>query len=156
MPRVTHVKSARKAIPHIGVEKGDSYYHWSFRVGTGSRKCYSKTPPRPSQLTNSEFMSQALALAERLEDMKADENMDTERDEIADEADSLAGEEESKVDNMPDSLQSGETGEMMRERAQALRDWAEELRQVEVRDDMDDDERNEALEQLQMVGEPSF
>lgn len=31
MPRVTHVKKARKAIPGTDIKVGDSYYWWKFR-----------------------------------------------------------------------------------------------------------------------------
>jgi hypothetical protein len=48
MPRVHFVKKARKDNP--AVKKGESYYHWQrYR----SRKQYSATPPKRSQLTGS-------------------------------------------------------------------------------------------------------
>jgi len=50
MPRVHFVKHARK--DNDLVKKGESYYWWKFRF-TG--KCMSKTPPRKSQLTESEY-----------------------------------------------------------------------------------------------------
>lgn len=48
MPRVHFVKKARKDNP--AVKKGESYYHWQrYR----SKKQYSVTPPKRSQLTSS-------------------------------------------------------------------------------------------------------
>ena len=52
MPRLHFVKHARKAIPSIKVEKGDSYYWWKFPYRP---RTVSKTRPRRSQLTQSEF-----------------------------------------------------------------------------------------------------
>lgn len=48
MPRVHHVKKARKGNP--AVKKGESYYHWQCYRGP---KQYSKTYPKRSQLTSS-------------------------------------------------------------------------------------------------------
>lgn len=48
--KVHFVKSARKARPAYGIAVGDSYYHWSSYRGPTH---YSKTYPRPSQLTDS-------------------------------------------------------------------------------------------------------
>lgn len=52
MPKVNFVKKARKANSDHGIKKGESYYWWKFRFG-GKR--VSKTPPRRSQLTQSEY-----------------------------------------------------------------------------------------------------
>ncbi len=52
MPRVTHVKKARKDNPVC--KAGESYYWWKFRYGG---KHYSLTPPRASQLTQSAYLS---------------------------------------------------------------------------------------------------
>lgn len=65
MPKVHHVRRARKARPEAGIEKGDEYWYWTlYRQGT----TYSKTPPRRSQLTTS-YMSEAYAAIEALEDL---------------------------------------------------------------------------------------
>ena len=66
MPRVHHVKRARKAVKSAGIKVGDSYYWWKFRYGG---KHTSKTPPRQSQLTNSDKLSRAYAASESLEDI---------------------------------------------------------------------------------------
>lgn len=68
MPRVTFVKKARKANKDAGIEKGDSYYWWKFRVGRSSIKRISLTRPRQSQLTLSEFLSGMYACQEAIED----------------------------------------------------------------------------------------
>jgi len=68
MPKVHCVKAARKDYPECGIKKGDTYYWWKFRFGG---KHESKTYPKQSQLTQSEFLSQVYALNERLEDLDA-------------------------------------------------------------------------------------
>lgn len=68
MPRVHHVKKARKDNPVA--KKGESYYWWKFRYG-GKR--YSLTPPRRSQLTSSGH----LAAIYEAEDAVTDVSLDT-------------------------------------------------------------------------------
>lgn len=53
MPRVHHVKKARKDNP--AVKKGEPYYHWQRYK---SRKQYSATYPKRSQLTSSGKLAQ--------------------------------------------------------------------------------------------------
>ena len=64
MTRVTHVKRSRKDNPVV--KKGEPYYWWKFRFG-GIR--YSATPPKPSQLTQSEFLSTFYSLQEHVADL---------------------------------------------------------------------------------------
>lgn len=52
MPRVTHVKKARKNNPVC--KRGESYYWWKFRHGS---KHFSLTYPKQSQLTQSPYLS---------------------------------------------------------------------------------------------------
>lgn len=139
MARATHVKKARKDNKAHGIKKGEEYWHWSFRVGLSSVKHFSKTPPRPSQLTNSEFMSAALALEEEIGDLRASATLADDRDEIVGRINELADEEDGKVSNMPDSLQQGETGTMMTERAETLRAWAQELEAIDIPDLKEED-----------------
>lgn len=60
MARVHFVKSARKAQPKNGIEKGDSYYWWQFYK---SPKQFSKTRPKPSQLIASDKLSRLINTA---------------------------------------------------------------------------------------------
>jgi hypothetical protein len=127
MARVHFVKKARKDQPG-GIKAGESYYWWKFRRGG---KHYSKTAPRPSQLTQSEYLSSAYALQEQVEDMKIDPgDLQAAADElrsVADEVRNLGQEQEDRIGNMPDSLQDGEVAEMMRGRAEACEELAGEL-----------------------------
>ena len=116
MPRVTFVKSARKDNPVA--KKGESYYWWKFRYG-GKR--YSKTRPRPSQLTQSPYYSQVRSLVEQIEDATVtdQEQFEELRDAMREELESLQSECQDNLDNMPDSLQYSPTGELLQERIDA-------------------------------------
>ena len=66
MPQVHFVKKARKTNKTLGIKKGDSYYWWKFRYGG---KHVSTKHPRPSQLTQSDFLGTALGLQESIDDV---------------------------------------------------------------------------------------
>ena len=85
MPHVHHVEKAQK--DHPGVKKGEPYYWWSFRFGG---KHFSTSYPRPSQLTQSEYLSTALGLQEQIEDMEIrDDNLEDVAGELRGVADEL-------------------------------------------------------------------
>jgi hypothetical protein len=120
MPKVTHVKRARKDYPNHGIKKGDSYYWWKFRYG---RKYMSKTFPKASQLTRSEYLSRAYELHEEIQEYNGDRDLQ----EIADEVRELGEEQYDKVSNMPDSLQDSETAQLLEQRAESCEDFATEI-----------------------------
>lgn len=67
MTKAHFVKKAAKDNP--AVKKGEPYWWWKFMVGgRGGPKHYSATRPRPSQLTQSEFLSAIYSQQEDLED----------------------------------------------------------------------------------------
>lgn len=151
MARATFVKSARKAIKGTGIKKGDSYYWWKFRYGD---KQVSKTPPRRSQLTQSDFLGQLYDLEDQLADLVADNYLDDpsalkdDIQQIADDVRALGGEQADKLSNMPDSLQQGPTGEMLQSRADGCDAWADELEAVDV-EEADEKGEDETDEQYQ-------
>lgn len=135
MPRVHFVKKARKANPSAGIKVGDSYWWWKNRA-KGARagvKRVSKTRPRPSQLTMSEYFSQAYALQEQVEDMSLPSDADglaefaDELRSVAEEVRTLGQDQQDKHDNMPDGLQQGETGQLLEGRANACESLADEI-----------------------------
>ena len=135
MATVNFVKKARKDNP--AVKKGESYYWWAFRFG-GTH--YSKTQPRPSQLTQSEFLSTIYSIGEDLEDAEASENL---RENIADaisNLETLQEETRDKFDNMPEGLQQGDTGQLLEERVSAIDDMLSELNAIDTEpgDDLDE------------------
>lgn len=122
MAKVHFVKSARKDNPVAKV--GESYYWWKPMVGgRGGAKRYSKERPKPSQLTQSEFLSAAYAAQESLDAAKDADAFRT----VAEEVRSLGDETQAKYDNMPEGLQQGDTGQMLEERASQCSEWADQI-----------------------------
>lgn len=124
MPRVHHVKSARKANPVA--KKGEPYYWWKFRHG-GKR--YSTKPPRPSQLTQSNYLGTVRSIVESIDDASFSdfEEFNSFREDIMSQVQDLQGETQESLDNMPESLQYSPTGELLQERIDALSNAESEL-----------------------------
>lgn len=124
MARATFVKKARKNVVGTDIKAGDSYYWWKFRFG-GKR--YSKTPPRRSQLTQSAFYSTLYDIEDYITELKADDGLEDAVSDIAQQLRDLAEECQSSRENMPESLQESDTGNMLQERSEALEAAADEL-----------------------------
>ena len=133
MPRVTFVKSARKANPVA--EVGQSYYWWKFRFG-GKR--YSTTYPKPSQLTQSAYFGGIYNLIEDADSFGIEAGEDDEveafKDDIVSQLQEIADECESSRENMPEGLQDSPTGELLQERYDACENAISEIENVEVPD----------------------
>jgi len=157
MPRVHFVKKARKDYPAFGIKKGDSYYWWKFRYG-GIYK--SKTQPRPSQLTQSEFLSTIYAIVEEIQDVTIDDFNSIEElkefiEEKAEEIRTLGEEQEDKLNNMPEGLQDGEIGCLLQDRADAcyemadeLDEMVEELDEIGTDEELSEEEKEERLQEI--------
>lgn len=155
MPRVNYVKKARKDNPVA--KAGESYYWWKFRYG-GKR--FSKTYPKRSQLTQSEYFGTLYDLSDRAQDwaITTDDEFTALVDEVRDALSDLQSETEEKLYNMPDQLQYAPTGELLQERIDALDNAVNELDYIEEFDfdeedfdeapyDLDDPEDVEAMEE---------
>jgi hypothetical protein len=151
MPRLHFVKKARKDNPVA--KAGESYYWWQHAF---SRISYSKERPKPSQMTQSEFMSEYLSMGEDFEEAVngavSMEELDDARRELIERAEQLRDDTEEKLGNMPDSLQEADTGQMMQERIDGLDGWISDLEAVDLdelgpdEDDLDPEEdMDEAL-----------
>lgn len=145
MARAHFVKKARKDNPVV--KAGESYYWWKFRH---SGKKYSKTRPRQSQLTQSEFMGTYYSLLEHMEDelpgISHGPDFEAFVENLVGEILNLADETQDKLYNMPDQLQEGDTGQLMQERIDELESWISELEGITVdeqEEEMDDGEREE-------------
>lgn len=155
MARAVFVKKARK--DNSAVKAGESYWWWSFRFGG---KYYSKTRPRPSQLTQSDFMSQILELGEEIDDLSVTittiETLVDIRDDIADRIQVLGEEQSDKFENMPEGFQEGPTGELLENRYEESVSMADQLEAVDL-EDFDEDEMKleewlaEKIEELQAI-----
>lgn len=130
-PKVTFVKKARKDVPGSDIKAGESYYWWKFRFGG---KHVSRAHPKPSQLTQSEYLQAVLGWEERVSTAEPVSTDDIESlvNEIKDEAENLKSEMEDKLSNMPEGLQEGEVGQMMQERIDYLDNLVSDLEGIEL------------------------
>lgn len=146
MTRAHFVKKAMK--DNQVCKKGESYYWWKFRFGG---KQYSKTEPRQSQLTGSEFLSQMYSFGETIGDLKP-ENMEELRSEVenmTEEIRALGEECTEKQYNMPDSLQDSETGQLLENRNEECENMASELESIEMEDIDEEELKTEAKDELE-------
>jgi hypothetical protein len=130
MARVKFQK-AMKDYPAAGIKKGQRYYYVRIKTGPrSSREMRSLTPFKQSQLTTSEYLSAAYALTERFDELSDLATLESELESLASDARELGEEQQAKFDNMPDSLQQGDTGQLIEERANAMSEWADNLDQA--------------------------
>jgi len=115
------------------------YYKWKMRQGNSGVKRVSKTPPRPSQLTLSPFLSAWRGFSERIEDMDLDGNFYAALQELAGEIRELGEEQTNNRDNMPEGLQQGETGLLLETRAEKCEEWASALESLDEPDEPDEE-----------------
>ena len=146
MPRVTHVKKARKDYPSFGIKKGDSYYGWSFNFGPTMK---SLTPPTRSQLTLSDFLSQLYDLEDgisnRFSDLDDTDEIQSAIDDLISDIQNLLDETQERLDSMPEQLQeTSSAGETLQERIDNLENWISELESVDT--DIDEEFKDEDKE----------
>lgn len=126
MPKVLKIERAAKDYPAEGIKKGDTYYRWSLRPGgpyTKGRTYRSKTYPTPRQLTQNAWK---LACYDIEDAIQAAEDPDGLR-AVIDDVTSLKDEQQEKLDNMPEGLQQGDTGQLLQERIDALESLESEI-----------------------------
>lgn len=140
MPRVHHVKKARKNYKEDEIKKGESYYWWKFRYGGLHR---SKTPPKPSQLTQSEFLSTMYSIEETIQELSIVDDLESSIEEIKGELENLRDETQDKFDNMPEGLQQGDTGQLLEGRVSSVEDMISELEQIDTEVSVTVDEDSE-------------
>jgi hypothetical protein len=147
MPKV-HTQKARKDYPQYGIAKGDVYYWWKFRY---SGRCVSKTYPKQSQLTQSEYLQRVYELQDnassQLSDASSLDDLQNVVESIASDIRELAQEQEDKLSNMPDQLQSSSSGELLQERCDSCNDVADNLESMDFSKE-DDEEEDVAVDRL--------
>lgn len=129
MPRVHFVKKARKDVANSDIKAGESYYWWKFRYG---RKRVSRTPPKQSQLTQSEFLGTIYDIEEQVQALTEESEFESEIDSIKDQLETLKSETEEKLSNMPDQLQEGDVGQMLQERIDELDSMISEYDSIDL------------------------
>jgi hypothetical protein len=124
-------RTARKDYPANNIAKGEVY--WFVQIKTGPRSSSvlrQKTPFKRQQLTGSDYLRQLY----EWEDRKAEISSMDDAQELADDIGTLGEEQQEKFDNMPEGLQSGDSGQMLEARAngceaakgeieEAISDW---------------------------------
>lgn len=135
MARATRVEKARRALPEHGIKVGDTYYWWSFKRG-GKR--YSKTPPRRSQLTQSSFFGAVYDVEDDIAALEASASLSDDRDSIVERLREIGEECQSSLDNMPEGLQQGSTGELLQSRVEAMEQAAQEFDDIDMDSAPDD------------------
>ena len=134
MPRVYFVKKARKDNPVA--KRGESYYWWQHAF---KPKQFSKTKPKPSQLTGSAFLSELYALQEEiLGGMITDfDSMEDYQQDIVGRLTELQEQCQDSLDNMPDHLQdTSSAGELLTERIDALDGAISEIESYDTPDEL--------------------
>ena len=126
MPRVEHRKAA-KDYPDSNIKKGEKYFTWKFRFGGRRRQ---KDRPLPEQLTQSGYLQEWYPLQREIEsfDGSADD-LNTLVERVRD----LGQEEQDKLENMPESLQDGPSGEILRERSEECEERVSTLEDLHSR-----------------------
>jgi hypothetical protein len=157
----------------ILIKKGEPYYWYQFK---GQEKTITKEAPRPQDLTRSAFYQSLYTIQDMISQATAGdtEEFDTVKNLVLVEIESLKDECQERLDAMPESLQeSSSSGELLRERIDALESWYSDIDSIdldadesnirgELEDDYDDEDDlkeairdrvlekvNEALEELQ-------
>lgn len=149
MPRVYSVKKARKDHGN-GIKKGDSYYFWTFMHGPTMK---SKTYPKPSQLTRSEYLSQGYGIQESLDRLfQTFDDIEGDVEQVKDELEQLRDETQEKYDNQPPGLQEGDTGQLLQERADLVDELISRIEDIEMEYDEDveftEEEKNDKLKEV--------
>lgn len=130
MARVTKVLHAQKDYPEHNIKKGDTYYWWKFRFGG---KHISLTPPKQSQLTQSDFLSTVYALQEDIEALTTEEeDIQSFLDDIIGQLEELRDDCEDKRNNMPEQLQDSDSGSLLQERYDNLDEMISDLQGIET------------------------
>jgi hypothetical protein len=133
MPKVTLVKKSRvprkDSYTGVNIPVGSSYYTWAFRYG-GPR--YSLTSPKQSQLTNSPFLQALYGLQEEIGDLNAEDVSQEKIDEFVSALEDMRDEVQGSLDNMPEGLQEGDTGQMMQERIDSCESAIDELTSIDA------------------------
>lgn len=137
MARATFVKAAQRNYTEDetgiegGIKKGQSYYWWKFRRG-GKR--FSLTQPKPQQLTQSAFYSTLYDIGDMIGELEGDDSLQSTIPDVISALEELRDETQGSLDNMPDSLQQGPTGELLQERIDGLESAISTLKDIDLSD----------------------
>jgi len=111
-------------------------------------------------MTTSDFLAQMWDIEERIADFTVDaleefeiaaEGLQMEINEIVSELETLRDEQEEKRDNMPESLQDSQVGELLQSRYEAVDEMIGELEAVDtdIDEDLSREEKEERLGEME-------
>lgn len=142
MPKVIRVASARKDVGNCGccgtaIKAGDPYLWFQFRFQPKQVRCSkSECAPKPVDLTRSEYQRAIYALHENHTfDGASLEDLTTQKEDAVSAIEELRDETQEKLDNMPEGLQQGDTGQLLQERIDALESALSDLEGVELKEE---------------------
>lgn len=136
------------------IHKGQPYYWWAFMNGP---KYYSLERPKPSQLTQSDYLQTLYRIQEEIEEadgtLTSKEEFEDFKEDIKSRLEELRDEQEEKRSNMPEHLQDVGSGELLQERFDALDSAIDEIENIDLEDRdeeeyPDDEEGDEAYQAL--------
>lgn len=140
MPRI-HTRVARKDYPEKGIKKGDTYYSWQLYKGPLMR---SKEYPRRSELTGSSFLAQAYDLIDvNLASVTTIDDINS----LAEEVRTLGDEAQASYENIPEQLQSSDTGTLLERRYEMCQEFLQVLEDVGSRDYEENKDENQTEEE---------
>lgn len=129
------------------IKPGEAFFTWKKRYGGTSYYHVSHGYPKPSMLSNRKTAVIEDAIGDFPQSADSIEDIQSAMQAIAETAREVGGEYEESADNMPESLQQGYQAEAMREVAQELETWADEVEGWEPEEEEpDEDAAREALE----------
>lgn len=132
------------------INKGEQYIKHSMNFGPTKVRCIDH-PFKRADLTSSEYLQTIYSLQDDTSfEATCSEDLEQLRDDMINEIESLKDETESRLYNMPDSLQESPTGELLQERISSMEDALSDLESLEIPDREDyetDDEYEEACQE---------
>lgn len=132
----------------ILIHKGESYWTWAFMNGP---QLYSKTRPRQSQLTQSEFMSTYYGIMEQIEDWEPEDHDESTLEDFVEDIKSqiedLRDETQDRLDSMPYQLQESDSGQLLQERIDECDRIVGDLDGIDTSFDYDEDDSEDEKEQ---------
>src|SRR5688572_28613764 len=114
----------------VSIKAGSPYRWWKFRYSSKFVRCMlDKCAPKPSQLISNPFQSALAGISEGIDEALGQARSQTDPTiaieairSAAEELRSLGEEQQEKLDNMPEGLQQGDTGQLLENRANECED----------------------------------
>jgi hypothetical protein len=129
MTKAHFVKKARKDYPEAGIKAGEPYYWWKFNFQKHVFR--SKTAPRRSQLTQSDFLGRVWDIEDRIGELAIEDDLESEVESLKSELEELSSEQDDKLSNMPDQLQDAPTGQILSGRVESVDSMVSDLDSVD-------------------------